>query len=331
MRLIVSVAALIVIAAGIRATSALLIPLVLALFLAVITFPMVRLLQRWMHRLPAVLITMVTVLVVLVGPGLLIATAIRQFAGAVPTYEARLRKLVASIGGWLEQRDIEAAHLGALADPSVFFGFLVSMFSGVVTLLSLVFLVVLVSAFVLAEAADIVDRRTDVLPGSVRQVVARVAKQMQVWLWVKTIISLLTGTAAGLWVALMGIEFALLWGLVAFLLNYIPNFGSIIAALPPALMALVVSGPLAAGFVLLGFVAINISFGSVLEPYLMGRQVGLSPLVVLVSVVVWGWLWGAAGMLLAVPITMTLKFGLETSDEFRWIARLLSGGSNGTG
>lgn len=329
MRLIVGAASLIVIAAGIRATAALLIPLVLALFLAVITFPLVRWLQkRLVHPLPAVLITMLAVLAALLGPGVLVATAIRQFASAVPGYEAKLRQIVTASFEWLRLRNVDATYLATFADPSLVFGFVVTTLSGVVTLLSVAFLVVLIAAFVLVETADVVDRRSDVLPARVRQVVVRIARQMQVWLWVKTVISLATGVAAGFWVAFLGIEFALLWGLVAFLLNYIPNFGSIIAALPPALLALIQSGPLTAALVLLGYVVINVVFGSVMEPYLMGRRIGLSPLVVLLSVIVWGWLWGAAGMLLAVPITMAIKFGLESSENSRWIARLLGGGSS---
>ena len=326
-KFIVFTAGLIVIAAGIRATSGLLIPLVLALFLAVITFPLVERLQRAVHRVVAVVITMLTVLAMLVGPGMLIATAIRQFTRATPEYEAQLRKIILASYAWLQQRNVDASHFAPLIDPSFIFGFVVMTLSGVVTLLSFVFLVVLISAFVLAEAADVASRRPHVLPPQLRGVIVQVARQMQIWLWVKTIISLLTGLVAGLWVWIMGIEFALLWGLVAFILNYIPNFGSLVAALPPALLALIQSGPLAAVIVLIGYVVINIALGSVMEPYLMGRQIGLSPLVVLLSVIAWGWLWGPVGMLLAVPITMTLKFVLETSDESRWVAALLSGGA----
>jgi predicted PurR-regulated permease PerM len=309
MKFIVSAAALVVIAAGIKATSALLIPLVLAGFLAIITFPLVRWLQEHrVHRLAAVLITMLAVLGALLGPGLLVATAIRQFAQAAPEYETRLRQLVLASGGWLRDRNIDATHLSTILDPSLVFGFVVTTLSGVLTLLSIVFLVVLVSAFLLMESADVADRRSEALPGRAREMIAAVGRQMQVWLWVKTLISLATGAAAGLWVGLMGIEFALLWGLVAFLLNYIPNFGSLSAAV-----------------VALGYVVINVVFGSVLEPYFMSRQIGLSPVVVLLSVIVWGWLWGPIGMLLAVPITMSVKFGLESSSESRWLGRLLGG------
>jgi len=144
---------------------------------------------------------------------------------------------------------------------------------------------------------------------------------------VKTVISFATGVSAGLWVALLGIDFALLWGLAAFLLNYIPTFGSLIAMIPPVLLALVQFGPTRAVIALLGYLGINAVFGNLAEPYLTGRRIGILPLAVLLSVIVWGWMWGAAGMLLSVPITMALKIALEhSSDELRWIAALIEGG-----
>jgi AI-2 transport protein TqsA len=337
LKLIVAVAALIVILAGVRATSTILIPFVLAIFLALISFPLVRLLQsRGVPRLLAVFLTMMSVLAGLVGPGMLIVTAIRQFVSAVPGYEVRLRQIQRDVVEWLqlaedyqwlqtEAEGDEIARLLTLVDPGQVLGFVVAALTNVITLLSLGFLVVLIASFMLVEAANGLGRRHQVLPEKARTIIARIARDMQTWLWVKTIISLATGTAAGFWVAFMGIEFALLWGLTAFLLNYIPNLGSLIAAIPPAMLALIQFGPLEAGLVVLGYIAINIMFGSVMEPYLMGRQIGLSPLIVLLSVILWGWLWGIAGMLIAVPITMALKFGLESSDESRWIADLMAG------
>ncbi len=328
MKLIVGVAGLIVILAGMRATSTILIPFVLAMFLALVCFPLVRLLQeRRVHRVLAVIITMMAVLGALVGPSLLVITAIRQFATAVPGYEAQLRRIVQDGFEWLRVAQIDTAFLTTFADPARIFSLMVNALTGVVTLLSLAFLVALIAAFMLVEAADALNGRRSPLPLQVRQVFAKIAKDMQTWLWVKTIISLATGVAAGFWVGLLGIEFALLWGLTAFLLNYIPNLGSLIAAVPPALLALVQFGPLVAGLVVAGYIVINAFFGSVLEPYLMGRRIGLRPLVVLLSVVLWGWMWGIAGMLLAVPITMAVKFGLESSEESRWIADLLGDSS----
>lgn len=328
MKFLLGTASAVIILAGVRATASLLLPFVLALFVALISFPLVRWLQeRRLHRGLAVILTMLAILVALVGPSLLVVTAIRQFVSAVPGYEARLRQIVGNSLRWLRERDIDTTYLTSWLDPAQVLEIMVTTLTGVVTLLSVAFLVVLIASFILFEAADIRERRHRVLPEALKEHLARIAGEMQIWLWVKTIISLLTGISAGVWVAVLGVDFPLLWGLIAFLFNYIPNLGSIIAAFPPALLALIQFGPLAAILVILGYVAINALFGSFMEPYLMGRRIGLSPLVVLFSVIAWGWMWGIAGMLLSVPITMGIKIALENSEDLRWVAQLMEGGN----
>ena len=116
---------------------------------------------------------------------------------------------------------------------------------------------------------------------------------------------------------------ALLWGLVAFLLNYVPNLGSIIAAVPAVLLALVQYGVGHALLVLMGYVAVNMLLGNLLEPVLMGRRLGLSTLVVFLSLVFWGWVWGPVGMLLSVPLTMIAKIFLENTRDLAWLAVML--------
>jgi len=329
MKFLVGAASLVIIAAGLRATSIILMPLVLAVFLSVITFPLVQRLHKLgVHHALAVAMTLLAVLAVLSGPSVLIVAAIRRFASAVPRYETALRTMVARALDWLRDHNFDTTTLTTYIDPAQLLNVMVTTLSGVATLLSLAFLVVLISSFMLFEAADILHRRPTVLPAELRQHLARIAGEMQTWLWVKTIISFATGLVAGVWVAVLGIEFALLWGLVAFLLNYIPNLGSLIAAFPPALLALIQFGPLTAALVVAGYLVINIGFGSFMEPYLMGRRVGLSPLAVLLSVIVWGWMWGIPGMLLSVPITMGVKIALENSSaDLRWVARLMEGGN----
>jgi AI-2 transport protein TqsA len=328
-RIIIGAGAVVVILAGIRATAPILIPFVLALFLAVTIYPVVRFLQdRGLHRVFAVALTMLFTLAVLTGPVLLIITAVRQFAATVPQYEARLRVMVGDTFAWLRQHDVDTATLSAVFDPDQAFGLLVGALSGVATFFSFGFLVVLIASFMLVEAADAAHRPGAKLPHELQQRFARIAGDMQTWLWVKTVISLATGTAAGLWCALLGIEFALLWGLTAFLLNYIPNLGSIIAAFAPALLALIEFGPGYAALVVAGYMAINVLFGNVMEPYLLGRRIGISPLIVLLSVIGWGWMWGIAGMLLSVPITMLIRMALESVPEWRWLADIMAGGQS---
>ena len=132
-----------------------------------------------------------------------------------------------------------------------------------------------------------------------------------------------TGVAVGIWVALVGVDFALLWGLLAFVLNYIPNFGSLVAAVPAILLAWVQLGPAAALLVALGYLVVNITMGSVLEPRIMGQGLGLSTLVVFLSLLAWGWILGTVGMFLAVPLTVALRIVLESNPSTRWIAVLM--------
>lgn len=151
------------------------------------------------------------------------------------------------------------------------------------------------------------------------------AQDVQRYLAIKTIISLATGVLAGFLCWAAGLDLFVLWGILAFVLNFIPVVGSIIAGVPPVLLALLVEdGISAAVAVAIGFTAINVFLGNFLEPMLMGRRFGLSTLVVLLAVLFWGWLWGPVGMLLAVPLTMVVKVGLDNSEEFRWLAVAMS-------
>jgi len=122
-----------------------------------------------------------------------------------------------------------------------------------------------------------------------------------------------------------GLDFFVLWGILAFLLNFIPVLGSIIAGVPPVLMAFLLPGggpsALAVG---IGYVSINVFLGNFLEPMLMGRQFGLSTLIVILSVLFWGWIWGPVGMLLAVPLTMIVKVMLDNTEELRWLSVAIS-------
>jgi predicted PurR-regulated permease PerM len=122
----------------------------------------------------------------------------------------------------------------------------------------------------------------------------------------------------------LGVDHFLLWSVLAFLLNYIPNIGSMIAAVPAVLLALVQLGAPTAGLVALGYVLSNAIMGNVIEPKYMGRGLGLSTLVVFLSLIFWGWLLGTVGMLLSVPLTMIVKIALESSQDTRWVALLLA-------
>jgi len=137
------------------------------------------------------------------------------------------------------------------------------------------------------------------------------------YLGIKTVVSIATGFCAGMLTWSLGLDFPLLWAMLAFLLNYVPTI------VPAVLLALVQLGPGAAGATAIGFAAINVAFGNIIEPRLMGYGVGISPLIVFVGLVFWGWVFGPVGMLLSVPLTMVLKLVMESDENTRWIAILI--------
>jgi predicted PurR-regulated permease PerM len=151
----------------------------------------------------------------------------------------------------------------------------------------------------------------------------KVQSEVQRYLGIKAVISLATGILVGCWLWGLDVDFPLVWALLAFLMNFIPTLGSLLAGVPAVLLALVQHGPGRALAVVVGYLVINLILGTIIEPHLMGRRFGLSTLVVFLSLVFWGWVWGPVGMLLSVPLTMLLKILMENSEEFRWIAMLL--------
>ena len=146
------------------------------------------------------------------------------------------------------------------------------------------------------------------------------------YLGIKTLTSAATGVIIAFWLMFQGVDYPVMWGVFAFLLNYIPNIGSIIAAVPAVLLALIQLGAGSALVAALGFLLVNVLVGSVVEPKIMGRGIGLSTLVVFLSLAFWGWVLGPVGMLLSVPLTMAVKIALGGKESTQWISILL--GSN---
>ena len=140
---------------------------------------------------------------------------------------------------------------------------------------------------------------------------------------IKSLTSLGTGLVIWAWLTILGVDYAVLWALIAFLLNFVPTIGSILAAIPAVLLALVQIDLQSALLVALGYLVVNTLVGSILEPKIMGYGLGLSTLVVFVSLVFWGWVLGPVGMFLSVPLTMSLKIALDTNPQTRPIAIML--------
>jgi predicted PurR-regulated permease PerM len=325
-RFLVGAASFVIVVAGLRAAQQLVVPFLLAVFLAVVSVPFMRWLQsRRVPRLLAMLSTVLAAIGVIALLALVLGRSLNQFADVAPQYQARLQDLMDSVVGLLSGWGIPTDAWQSLdLLPVGLFDVLGGALGALASIASNTFLVLLAVIFILMEAAGFSAKLQAAFgSGAHFGPLARMTRQVQNYLVIKTAVSAATGTIVGLWVAALGLDFAVLWGLVAFLLNFVPNLGSIIAAVPAVLLALIQLGPGRAAVIAVGYVFVNIVFGNFVEPMLMGRRLGLSTLVVFTSLVFWGWVWGPVGMLFSVPLTMVVKIALENTQDFRWVSVML--------
>lgn len=329
-RILLNLAAFVVIVAGMRAASSLLVPFLLAMFLAILcSTPL-----RWLtdHKVPKVIAVVLLVIVLLALAtvvGGILGTTIVDLSRQGPRYEAGFQQQLGTVVAFLERFSIPVSRetITTYFDPQRLFALTTTLLAsigqvltnGALILLTMVFALLEMAGFSLkfraafgdADATD-AKRSMDDIGLSIRRYVA-----------LKTVISLGTGVCIYVWLQVMGVDYAILWGVVAFLLNFVPNIGSFIAAIPAVLLAFIQLGPGAAVVAALGFLVVNVVFANILEPRVMGYGVGLSTLVVFISLVFWGWVLGPVGMLLSVPLTVIFRIVLATNDSTKWIAILL--------
>ncbi|MEL0627983.1 AI-2E family transporter [Psychromonas aquatilis] len=315
--------------AGIKIAAPIVVPFLLSLFVAIICNPAVMYLES--KKIPRglsiglVIFTIFSLFLILGGT---IGAAVNGFRQAIPTYEAQLSEQLNWLLNWLATHDIVVSFdsIQEYFDPAKVINMVTTTLSGFSSVLGNIFLLLLTVVFMLSEGkvfaqklhiafddSSQAERKLDLFLTKVNQYMA-----------IKTMISLATGVIIGIVLWLLGVQFFVLWALLAFLLNYIPNIGSIIAAVPAVILTFLQLGAAHAAVVVGLFVGVNMVMGNVVEPRFMGRRLGLSTLIVFLSLIFWGWLLGVVGMLLSVPLTMILKMALENSEDGRWFAILLS-------
>ena len=322
-------AAVVVVIYGMQMMSVLLVPFLIAAFLALITVkPMLWLQARHVPSVIAALLIVTMLMLVLATVGAILGSSIAEFTAALPSYQARLDVIIDGVFRFIVKNfnvDESIQSMSDMIDPGFAMGLVAGLLNSLREVLTNTFLIVFTMIFILLEAGTAktkfeaaFGRSADTLE-NVRDFMQNLGR----YLGIKTLISVATGICAGVLTWSLGLDFPLLWAMLAFLLNYVPTIGSIIAAVPAVLLALIQIGPGAAGATALGFIFINVVFGNFLEPRLMGYGVGISPLIVFVGLVAWGWIFGPVGMLLSVPLTMTLKMALESDARTRWVAILI--------
>lgn len=316
-----------------------LIPVSLAFFIAAVSFPITNWLRE--HRVPRFVSVFITVLVVfaflsgIMVVGYLLINDLAQ-GNRLEQYGKKMYEVAMNAGTQLEEWGVEGAKEDIKAflteeEMTKFFtNNVASLLTGVLDALKSSFIVFILMVFMLSEARMFARRFEAIVEaqGPNLQRMLSATRDIQKYLGIKTMVSIATGGLAGLLCWAAEVDFPLLWGILAFALNYIPAIGSIIAGIPPVLLALLIHDVKHAIAVGAGYLVINGFLGNFLEPALLGRRFGLSTVVVVISVLFWGFIWGPVGMLLAVPLTMMVKVALDNSYELRWLGVAISQGKN---
>lgn len=322
-------AALVVVIAGIKTASPIIVTLLVALFVALVCAPLsIGMQRRGVPTVVAVLIVLTLLLSLIAGLSAVVGGSVNAFREAIPTYEARLAEQMQSLWILAASYDIpvDIDQIRQSLNTSGIFSMLSNLLAALGGLLTNGFLILLIVVFILMEAASMPEKVRVAFQRDEREpflAFAQFMTHLNKYLAIKTLVSAATGVIAALWLLYLGVDFPLVLGLLAFLLNYIPTLGSIIAAVPAVILAFMQFGPGMAGITALGYVAMNVGLGNVLEPRLQGRGLGLSPMVVFLSLIFWGWLLGLVGILLAIPLTMTAKLAFEETPRYQWLAILL--------
>ncbi|UAL42327.1 AI-2E family transporter [Shewanella inventionis] len=328
-RSFVVMACVVIILAGIKTASPIVVPFVLSAFLAVICNPAITFMSRF-HFPKWLSIMLLMAFIVLMGLWLasLVGSSINEFSKQMPVYRQQLIEQFAWIIEKLQSFNIQISKQKVLDyfDPGMALSMTTNMLSGVGNVMANLFLIILTIVFMLFEAQTLPKKFHLALddPDMRLKQIDKFLQSVNQYMVIKTLVSLATAAVIGIGLSIIGVDYALLWAVIAFLFNYIPNIGSIIAAIPAVLLAFIQMGPGAAGITGLLYVGTNMVMGNVVEPRFMGRGLGLSTLVVFLSLIFWGWLLGSVGMLLSVPLTMIVKIGLESSESGGWLSILLS-------
>ena len=326
---LVTAASLVIVLTGINLAQSIIVPLLLALFVAILSYPIVTALERL--RLPQSASVFTAVAIILFAGtvlGQFINASIKSFTAKMPEYKLQLVEHLEKVPFLSEVEILDKSLSQTLTsmNPEQAMSIGVNLLSNASNIVSNTFLILLAAIFVLLEAKVFKEKIHTItaVKGEISDKVDNFIESVKGYMLIKTGVSLLTGAAISLALWVIGVEHFFLWGLLAFLLNYIPTIGSILAAIPAVCLAFVQMGSGTALIVAGVFVAVNLIIGNVIEPKFMGQGLGLSTTAVLLSLIFWGFILGSVGMLLSIPLTMVLKIASENSIHWNWLSVMLS-------
>ena len=325
---LVKLAALIIIFAGVIFAKSIVTPFLLALFISIICVQPISWLEK--KRIPrrlALVIVILGLLLLFSAFSFLIGGTISSFTGNLSKYNSSLTDIGNSFIKYLNDKglNIPMDQIANLIHPEKILQYTATAMTALLNMMGTLFIIFLITLFTLTEYWSFPVKAKVILAESGESIsyFSTILQNIRHYLGIKTIMSLSIGVLIYLALQIIGVEYPLLWALIGGLMNYIPNIGSIISTIPTVLFALIQLGLGGALWTLLATLLIHNVLGNFIEPRIMGRGLGLSTLVVFVSLLFWGFILGPVGMFLSVPMTMSIKIVLEQNEKTKWIAILL--------
>src|SRR5215216_952044 len=334
LRVMLFLAATVVVVTGIRLGAPILNPILFAVVLSLLFSPVYSWLLRRGLPAPLALVIMLVVLAILfLGLFFILGVSITKFSERVGYYVAQLNGELSSLDAVLERLGLSNINLSEAVNSSALVGAIGAVLSGIAGFLSDLFLILMIMLFLLGEGPAMMAR----LRASVHQdnpQVARltaVAQNVVRQFGLRAIVNLVTGAGVTVLMFLLGVDFPLMWGILTFFLSFVPYIGLVLAVAPAVVLALAEFGVTRAVLVIAGVIVINILAENVLSPMMMGRGLNISPTIVFLSFIFWAWLLGGPGAFLALPITLFVAVMFDTFPETRWLASLIGVSSPGSG
>ncbi len=323
-------ASVVVILAGIKSASSIIVPFLLSVFIAIILAPTFSYLKS--KNIPsafALIAVLGAFLLIVLFVVKLISTSAYQFSMNVDDYTQKLSVYYQYIVEFSQSfgYSISIESLSEMLNAKQVMKFISSMVQGVGSLFTNGFVIILTVAFMLLESETLV-RKVQVSSQDSLEHIEEIFEKIKHYMVIKSLISLVTAFVIYVALKLIGTDYPFLWAVLAFLLNFIPNIGSILAAVPAVLISLVQLGFISASLVAGVYIVVNIVIGSIIEPKVMGKGLGVSTLVVFLSLIFWGWLLGIVGMFLSIPLTIMAKIIFNANEKTKWLALMLGDGEN---
>ena len=333
LRVMLVLAATVVVLVGMRLGAPVLNPLLFAVVLALLCSPVYSWLLRRLPTGLALVVTLVILLILFVGLFFILGASIARFTERVGFYTSQLNGQVNSLETLLESLGLSNVNLQDVVKPSALADALSAVLSGISAFLSNLFLILFIMLFLLGEGPDMMNRLRASVSEDNQQVgrLTSVGQNIVLQYGLRAIVNLVTGAGVTILFLVLGVDFALMWGILTFFLSFVPYIGLVLAVTPGVVLALAEFGVTRAVLAIVGVVVINILAENVLSPMMMGRGLNISPTVVFLSFIFWTWLLGGAGALLALPLTLFVAVIFDTFPETRWLASFMGASSSETG